>query len=217
MSSLACPPSAAPGSRWRTSRCRPTGRCRGARRSPDAGGRILRARLRCPARRGRLAAALCARPHSPGARAPCRAHRMPATPRASVTRPDRSPCSAPIANPCQTMDATAPASSTGFSIKPLASRARTSEANASDHSPLGGPGPRDIERLDPERISRQAQRALGGVPVGECEHSAQLADRIGAALAEGAQHDRRVAARFEAMAGGPQPVAQLHVVVYFRR
>ena len=73
--------------------------------------------------------------------------------------------------------------------------------------------PRQVERLDAQRIPGQQEPALLRVPAGEGEHAAQPAHRVRPVQAERAQHDGRVAGGLELLPLGHQAPPQVAEVV----
>ena len=79
--------------------------------------------------------------------------------------------------------------------------------------PVGVRVAADVERLDAERIAGQQELARVVVPEREREHPAQHRHRVGPPEREQAQHDRRVAARLERLAGLLEVAPQILEVV----
>ena len=72
---------------------------------------------------------------------------------------------------------------------------------------------RPVERLDAQRIAREQQGPLLGIPQAEGEHATQLGNHVGAAVGIELQHHLGVGIAAEAIAARHQFVAQFPVII----
>ena len=97
----------------------------------------------------------------------------------------------------------------GIAADPAAGQQRLGLRGEAHRPAVVGP----VERLDAQRIARQQQRALLGVPQAEGEHAAQLLHHVGAAVGIELQQHLGVGAAAEGVAARGQFLAQLAVIV----